>query len=273
MSEARALKKVEKFSAKLYQAFIPFENCIISKDIARQLALRADFIFDKLEIFNNVFPMILQFESQTLTATVADTLSRQIAARIAELEARVIPAFGGIIVPEWTPLEIIDIKDATWKEDQRGQQLSFLCLSGTAAGHVITRKFPEKWLAYLAYQIGFNKRMNYNYEPNVFLGLRISGLLIQSQRDEGQTDIQEWRISAHMKKRNVGILKLRTRYDKLHKMGPDCPSGLDNECKDCMKDSKQCEASYIRINNGRSKLDAGAPKGSPERSLTEATSR
>ena len=272
MSEARALKKVEKFSAKLYDAFIPFENTIISKDIAKQLALRADFIFEKMEIFNNVFPMILQFESKLLTAEVADTLSRQIAARVVELEARVVPVFQGIIVPEWTPLEIIDIKEATWKEDQKGQQFSFLCLSGTAAGHVIVRKFPEKWLAYLAYQIGFNKRMNYNYEPKVFLGLRISGLLIASQRDEGQTDIQEWRISAHMKKRNVGILKLRTRYDKLHKEGPECPNGLDNDCSECMKTSKQCDASYIRINNGRHSMDERAAEGSSERSLTEAPS-
>ncbi len=272
MSEARALKKVEKFSAKLYEAFIPFENTIISKDIARQLALRADFIFEKMEIFNNVFPMILQFESQVLTAVVADTLARQIAARVAELEARVVPVFQSIVVPEWTPLEIIGIKDATWKEDQKGQQFTFLCLSGTAAGHAVVRKFPEKWLSFLAYQIGFNKRMNYNYEPKVFIGLRISGLLMASQRDEGQTDITEWRISAHMKKRNVAILKLRTRFDKLHKEGPECPKGFDNDCSECMKVSTECDASYIRVNNGRSSMDAGAAKGSPERSFTEAPS-
>jgi len=274
MSEARELKKVEKKSADLFSAFLPFENAIISKDLARQLARRADYIFEKFEIYENVYPMILQYESQVLTIKTADLLSRQIAARVQELEARVVPVFRNIVTPEWVPMEIVAIQDAIWKDSEKGQQFSFLCLSGTAAGHVITRKFPMGWLSFLAYQIGFNKRMNYPYEPKIFLGLRISGLLVPSQRDEGQTDISEWQISKHMKKRNVGILKLRTRYDKLHREGPECPQGLDNDCSECMKTSTQCDASYIRIQHGRrSQVDGGAAKAAPERSTAEATSR
>jgi len=273
MSEARALKKVEKNSAKLLSAFLPFENSIITKDVALQLARRADYILDRSEIFENVYPTILQYESQVMTAKTADLLSRQIAARLLELEARVVPAFQYVVVPEWTPLEIIAVKEAVWRDTEKGQQFSFLCLSGTAAGHILVKKFPDKFLSYLAYQIGFNKRMNYNYEPKVFLGLRISGLLIPSQRESGQTDISEWQISKNMKKRNVGILKLRTRYDKLHKEGPECPNGFDNACEDCMKNSNDCPASYIRMINGRPIMDKGAAKAPTERSLTEAAPR
>ena len=273
MSEARELKKVEKNSANLLSAFLPFENSIITKDVALQLARRADYILDRSDIFENVYPTILQYESQVMTAKTADLLSRQIAARLLELEARVVPVFQYIVVPEWTPLEIIAIKDAVWRDTEKGQQFSFLCLSGTAAGHVLVKKFPEKFLSYLAYQIGFSKRMNYNFEPKVFLGLRISGLLVPSQREEGQTDISEWQISKNMKKRNVDILKLRTRYDKLHKEGPECPSGLDNDCIDCMKNSNACPASYIRMINGRSSMDKGAPKAPAKRPTAEASSR
>ncbi len=274
MSETRELKKVEKKSADLFSAFLPFENTIITKDIARQLARRADYIFDKYEIFENAYPMILQYESQILTVKTADLLSRQIAARVLELEARVLPVFRNIVSPEWTPMEIVAIKEAIWKDTEKGHQFSFLCLSGTAAGHTIVRKFPEKWLSFLAYQIGFNKRMNYPYEPKIFLGLRISGLLVPSQRDEGQTDISEWQISKPMKKRNVGILKLRTRYDKLHREGPECPKGLDNDCSECMKTSTQCDASYIRIQNGRrSNVDREAASAASERPTAGATSR
>ena len=184
---------------------------------------------------------LLQYLGEKLSTRTISLLVSQLAARHDELASGPIAKFSiANVVQEWVSLEILGLQQAIWRETKPGIQLKLECLSGTPAGHIFDRKLPLTWLNYLAYQIGFSRRMTYpDDQPWLFQGLHFWGSMVKLE-DKLELDFVDFAVSNGMKKHNKDILKLRLRYELDGDI--ECPSGFDHECSSCQVSYKQCPA-------------------------------
>ncbi len=201
----------------------------------------------------NVFQTLLQYVGHELDAYWSSLLARQLVARKEELEYGVLQLFTKPLRNEWVALEVYKATACVWRENAKGVYLHLYCLTGSPAGHVLRKKFPETWLAYLAYQIGYTRRMQYDYEPTSLTGLRLWGYLLAAPGQQGELGFEDWKVDAGMKAYNQSILKLRARFDidldripesKLEEYS--CPIDADHYCVQCHCSVQQCIAAYNR---------------------------
>ncbi len=169
-------------------------------------------------------------------------LSMQIAARESELGSNMLVVYDRPARPEWVALSVTSVKPAVWRDDKPGVEFTMEALSGHPAGHTLHRKFPRNWLNFLAYKVGFSRRIQYDDEPRLFVGFRFLGYL-RPRPDSTEVDFDAWFITTALKKHNVEIIKLRTRleYDKA-----ECPFHFEHQCYNCPKRLNECPASYLR---------------------------
>lgn len=213
------------------------------------------------DMIENTFQTLMQYEGRTLSERWIDTLSRQIAARLDELRTNRLLIYERPVRDEWVPVEILEVTP-TKVGDKRGMAVRMYCLAGHPAGYQLTKTFPENWLAYLAYQIGFSTRIQYNYDCNELVGLRMWASLKIPPRLEDEIIFDEWGITSRLMNHNKSILKLRNRFDILPNQIPDgkeleysCPLDKDSYCSDCTVGVNTCIASP-----NREQIDAREPR-------------
>lgn len=186
-----------------------------------------------------------QYIGKTLDSRVVSLISRQLAARKSELLIGPLPAISHVL-PGWAAFEITQAKPVPWKDTDLGHMLTLFTLSGSMAGMTFSRKFPDRWLRGLAYNIGFSRKFVYPDEGKFFIGLRVWGSVTPSERDPRQPEFQEIVVTAKVKTGNKAILKCRMRFDLTCEEDP-CPYEYQDDCADCKKTSTACPASFIRV--------------------------
>lgn len=242
--------------ADLYRLFLSCEGKVL---LDHQLPGWAQQIAMAMKWLGPVEPIrdtLQQYLGKTIDKRVARVLSFTFAAREHELHRGPIPALGNPMVPEWVAVEILDVQETTWASKAgivAGAEFTMLAMTGRCAGQILQRKFPVAWLGYLAYQVAFSRRIQYDYNPKHFLGLWFWGY-VQPRDDDWQfIDIavgprtnrkgEDAKPGGPILKRNRTIVALRTRFEHGK---VDCPEGFDHDCFDCTVDKMHCPATPKR---------------------------
>jgi len=227
-----------------------------------------------------VMQTMLQYLADKVDLPFIDRCCRQLLGRTNELESGPLLPFVKPIQLEWVPFEIVSLSKATWNENKPGQLMTVYCLAGSPAGHRLPKKLPEAWLRFIAYKIGYTRKINYpDDEPWQLIGLRFWGLVIPVTEERSTLDFSDWAIDAQMKKSNAGIIAKRNRHLLDDPEGPTaqecdedpdlkvpkhaCPLRLDHYCSACPHTLAACEASIHRerfSDRRRSQLDAKASR-------------
>lgn len=206
------LQALDALHSDFVRMFAKFEGQVLDGPLCRRIATNVHLALDDTRIDgDHLFQTLVQYEGRQLDPRWCDLLARQIVARRAELRAGVLHLFERPIREEWVPLEIYTVSECEWRDRPEGYALTMYCLAGHPAGHRLTKKLPEAFFGYLAYQIGFNSRMRYDHRPERLVGFRLWGLLKAGRGDE--LDFEEWAVNASMKKWNQTIHKRRIRLD------------------------------------------------------------
>ena len=157
---------------------------------------------------------------------------------------------------EWIGIEITGVELTEWRGDQPGVTLRLLCRTGQLAGVTVSRKFPIGWLSFLAYQIGFTRRLQYDPDnPAMLVRLRMRARLVWSEQDR-PVDFDQWALDREATKHNRLIIARRTRFDVQHKRFEDskgeplahvCPFDYDHDCGACQVSHTECPAVYAGL--------------------------
>jgi hypothetical protein len=196
-----------------------------------------------------VFQTLLQYSGRVLNDRLMDLLGRQFVARLKELRAGVLQPFSAPVRDEWVPMEVFETRACVWQDTKPGIILKLYCLAGHPAGHFLEKKVPERWLAYLAYKIGFTVRTQYDYNPFNFVGLRFWGYLLAQEPPRDFLDFEDWKIDGSMKKHNKTIIAKRMRFDiDEEKRGAICSCAFDYDhyCSECAQSIHTCIAAPSR---------------------------
>lgn len=247
------LQAVDSLHLELLDLFQKFVGQELTAELCKRLAYNLQFLLGPSSERDLIFQTLMQYERRMLTARQADILARQLAARKRELEDGVLQLFEELVREEWVAMEVYRVEKCAWRETQAGVLLSLYCLNGHPAGHILQKKFPEPWMAWLAYQVGYSRRLPYDYEVKCFTGLRFWGYLVASKWNPRELDFRDWSVDTKTKKYNQQILRRRLRLDlDLESVREDtlgqysCPFDKYIYCSDCRCTVHECSASYIR---------------------------
>jgi len=235
----------------------------LSPDLCKRLAWNIEGAVDASR--NHVYQTLMQYEGRVLNDRWCNLLSRQVVARLGELKSGVLQLFDRPIREEWVALEVYQVDACEWGDNQPGVLMNLYALTGHPAGHVLQKKFPESWLSFLAYRIGYSRRIQYDQEPHMLTGFRFWGYLKPSQRDPNELEFDDWQIDAKLKKANQSIIKLRHRFDMEPERIPDgkedeysCPIDSESYCSECSCSVRECCAAYNRERTYGSRVMGGA---------------
>ena len=242
----RAHKELQRACARHIGAPLDRESC-------RKIALTAHFLVEQETLsVDMLYQTLLQYEGRVLTNEWCDLVTRQIVARASEL-GMPLQLFERPIRDEWVALEVHNAEQCAWRDTSAGVLLTFYCLTGHPAGHRLSKKFPESWLAWLAYRIGYSRRLPYDYDYTQLIGLRIWAFLLRAQQGRTGLDFEEWKIDPRVKKTNQSILRKRMRFEVDLSRIPDsqledytCPFEYEHYCSECQQTDNVCVASYHR---------------------------
>ena len=186
---------------------------------------------------------MLQYVGQPLTRQLAETLAAQIGGRESDLANGPLIAYDRPVRDEWVAMEVRTTREALWRERFAGVEFGLRCFTGHPAGHLIRRKFPEGFLSYLAYQVGWSRRLQFDGDARHFIGLRLWGFL-RPVPDSDEVQFDQWGLTPSFRKHNLQLIRLRTRYD-VEDPKAECPNGLTNHCFDCAVTRTECQASLV----------------------------
>lgn len=201
-----------------------------------QLASMAGTLIKKYHI--QLKQTLLQLVGRRPSRNQLKRLAWQLVGRQEELERRPLPIVDAPTANGWVAVKIDSITDIAWADDKAGYKLSLSALSGSPAGFKLSRSVPARWLTFIAYKIGYSRRMEYQDEPQHLIGLLLWAYVVS--KPDG-LDMVSWNMDKHMSKHNKEILKLRNRF--FLDNGPECPFELDTDCIDCTRLTHECQAS------------------------------
>lgn len=191
----------------------------------------------------NMAQTVLQYVGEKPTVELLRLLAAQFAARHNELLIGPLDRFGTAVITEWILLKVLRVQQAVWRETSPGAELLFECVTGKPAGYLFKKKLPDGWLSYLAYKIGFSRRLIYPDDARYLVGLQFWGLTVSAEKAES-LDFSDWDVDAKSRKYNQHIIKLRLRNEINQDI--DCPFDYSDECISCTKTVSQCEAAFLR---------------------------
>jgi len=244
------LDELDYLHEDLVSMFLRFEGKKLTPELCLRLARNLSFALEGGVNVDHAFQTLMQYENKELNKHWSSLLARQVVARQYELAGGPLQLFDKRPVrDEWVALEIMSSKPCDWRGKPAGIELTFYCLTGHPAGHLLAKKFPENWIAYLAYRIGFSRRLRYNYETWTLEGLRFFGYLLGAKRDPADLDFEDWVVNPAVKRANQLIIKKRQRFEvETGGMSEDkqqeysCPFDLEIYCSDCRHSTNECIA-------------------------------
>jgi hypothetical protein len=255
------LSKLDELVKALDGEMREYVGTMLTVPTCKWLASSINSHFTDVE-WEHVFQTLLQYAGQLLSPELSLMLSRQFAARVDELREGVLLKTEVPSHPAWILLEIINVDEALWKKDKKGVLLSLYCLTGQTAGVIIKKTVPEKWLAWLAYQIGFTRRITYDYDPRYLLFLRFWGHVIPLEGGK-DLDFDEWNMDSNCLQSNKIKIKLRARLDfDIRSQDTTCKNGMDCYCWECPYTRLECDGATKGPLDVIRKLDKRATEAS-----------
>lgn len=243
------LESLDRQYENVLQLFLSFKGEELQLPLCAQIAREAELLLDGTDAVK-IQQTLRQYEGRKVDYAWAEVISRQFVARRKELVERPLPMFVSVVTTEWVAVEIVDMDPCEWR-DSNGQVLHLRCLTGRPAGQVLKKRVPEGWLAWLAYQIGYTRRLRYSREPTDLVGFRLWGLTAPSETASKELDFEEVKITPALKKWNQSIIYRRGRFDiPLDKIPAskisecECPKSFDHLCQECPVHVSECRASY-----------------------------
>ncbi len=241
------IKKLELLRSQFYQVTSKYLNCEITVQTASRMTYSIHMLLNERYSRDRVFQSLVQHTGTIITPKFAATLAMQLAARHTEMNNNILVLFDKPVRNEWVAFEVDKAVETVWQESQAGVDMTLMCLTGHPAGYRLNKKFPAKWLNYLAYQVGFNRRIQYDFDHRHFIGLRFWGYLFPKDED---FDFSNWSVDNAMKKDNAIIIGRRNRYNIDFEYKEDspknCPYDLNTDCFSCRKLRTECSASLHR---------------------------
>jgi hypothetical protein len=198
---------------------------------------------------------LMQYEGKMLADKWIQVIATQLAAREHEWAHYAIMPFEAVLTPEWVLVSIDDVKPCELGNHKQGTELHLKVLYGKPAGHMLIKRVPTSWLSFVAYRIGYSRRITYNLDPRYFTGLMIWMHVMPDPRNAKGFDISSWAVTNKVKVNNRSVIVRRHRFDypdALFKrdgsINPDydCHLELDCSCEDCIVPAQRCNASLIR---------------------------
>lgn len=222
-------------------------------DIARMTPMYLGKLYVSEDV-PSITQTLLYYLGRELTTEFVMFLARQIVFRADEIHTGPLIPYGSALISEWMPLDVVRIEEETWSDGRPASVLHLYALAGRAAGASFRKTVPNRWLRGFAYKLGFNRRIQYEDDPQVFLGLRFWGYAMPDEKSPDGLNLMSWNMDAKMKTANGVVIKRRMRveldldeYDKhgdLRKWA--CPYSYSHDCKECEVTSTSCNASYKR---------------------------
>lgn len=250
---ANKLLLVDCVHREVFAMFCKAQEKTVTPDVCRRWAVSLQLGWESFEKVDGDYLLqtLMQYEGRKLTRRWADIFSRQLVARVGELMSGVIHPYEFPCRAEWIPMEIYSVRQVPWHHGAVGQELQLYCLAGHPAGHVLPRKVPDRWLSWLAYQVGFSRRLPYT-DPQNLTGLRFWAYA-EPADDPPVYAINKWSVDVKMRRGNQGILKRRLRLEIEPEKIPDgeeemyaCPRNHPWYCHECLESVAVCNASCKR---------------------------
>ncbi len=215
---------------------------VVTHEISLRWAQEVAILLDCAKVqVNYLVETFRQYVGQKIDRPFVRLLSEQLAARERELETGPLMDFVQPTKTEWVPIEVLDVEQTSWRDNKPASLFTMRALGGHPAGHILRRKFPNSWLNFLAYRVGFSRRFLYDLEPRHFIGLRFWGYVVPQ---EGSTEIvfEDLNINPAFRKTNQQIIKLRTRFEH---DAAECPFDYHHTCFKCTVEKSQCPAATM----------------------------
>jgi len=235
--------KLVKLTGDVHSALKLLPNPVTCESIVRH----ADTIHDavdagtKAAIVDSLLPYCGEIDDEKRML-----IARQLAGRRDELRTGPIMQFYRPTHDQWVPLEVTSVTHAKWRDDKPGADLRMLGLAFQPAGHLLSKLFPSAFFRFLAYKIGFSRRIQYDDDVRHIVGLRFWLQLKKATDDSPQLEFDQWDMSPWMMRHNKQIIALRTRFEYERDDTPECPAGHTDYCWGCKEPLKTCPASMIR---------------------------
>jgi len=257
------LGTIDKTHDRAVESMGRFSGRYLTREICKPLAMSFSLLLNSEET-PDIYGTLVQYEGMMLTPEWIDLVSRQLVARKEELGGGPLRLFERPIRDEWVPLEVYSIKPCVWRDNDPGQMLQFYCLAGHPAGHHLQKKLPERFLSYMAYKIGFSRRIQFDHDPLQMIGLRFWGYLLADTEESSDLSFENWDVSNDVLKHNRTIIKLRNRFE-LDTEDDTCPFALDHYCSECPRSVNECPAAIHRERYARGHIvdDPTAGAGQP----------
>ena len=259
------LDKLDASHSDFVKMFWRFSGEKLTSELCKRIAWNVE---GALEVSANLcYQTLMQYEGKVLDSKWCALLARQLVARQDELDVGVLQLFDRPIRDEWVALEIYKLTACQWRDHGQGMLIDLYCLTGHPAGHTLKKKFPEGWLSFLAYRIGYSRTVRYEHDPQELVGLRFWGYLLAARRDPNDLDFEDWKIDVKLKRDNQSILRLRHRFDvapeklsgEIESAKYSCPIDSDNYCSQCECSVDSCRAAYNRERMYVDRVVGGGP--------------
>lgn len=175
-----------------------------------------------------------QYEGKKCTNRWVDIISRQLAARKNELQQGPLSMYVEPCAKEWLAVELYAA---------RRTDLHFYCLTGTPAGHMLTRRVDSAWVTSLSTVAGCGRRIPY-HQPSDLVGCRFWSYCTPA----GTTfDMSDWYVDSRMRQSNKQLLQRRRHLsDTPSHEESACPMGHKHYCHECQEKISDCYAVYQR---------------------------
>ena len=200
----------KKLNAVVFRRWL---GCKIDSDIANVMADDLIVVLDCEDSSSRlaIVSTIVQHERGECDLELCRLLSLQLAWNIdLVVKGKPLIRFYGVGDETWMPFEVTQVVEF----EHRGRDmvaLHLLCIGGRAAGYSVVKRVPWRFLRYFAYQVGFNRKVQYEDNPQTIVGIRFAGLVKPSQADD--LDFTEYTTNGSMMKRNKQIIQERSNYE------------------------------------------------------------
>lgn len=155
--------------------------------------------------------LFAQSVGRKITSGMMVRLAAQLVGNRKNLEGGVpLTRFEGVKEAQWVPFLIQDLKPCLFAS-KAGMELCLRCIAGSYSGHFASKKCPVRFLARIAYSIGYTVRRRYD-EPKDLEGLMFAGYILPSPSSE--LDFQHYDVTSYMRGYNKDIIKQRKGNDE-----------------------------------------------------------
>lgn len=233
---------VEQLRDRLYEhVFQTYEGTEIKNDVFVELV-------DRVRLRMHTVPRrvlelsMLTLLGRSMTFNLAMGTAWRLAGNMPRLKNSVpIDAWTRQAEAETVPVQIIEVRRQRNRWNKQGYELRKRIMAGTPAGELVMRWVSHDYACYLAFQIGFSRKINKGVvrlytDAHELTSMRLFVRLDPVFSKDGQLTWRQWGISTPLKRWNQEVMLAR------QKVTPPCPIAARHPCKVCYLGTDACIA-------------------------------